>query len=152
MTFSVFAPPRASPAQPPAPVLFYLSGLTCTDENVAQKGGASRACAAHGVALVCPDTSPRGNGVAGEDDSWDLGTGAGFYVDATAEPWQRGGYRMESYVQVELRALVAEHPEFAGLDGSRASITGHSMGVRVFVLRIRSKRDDIVIVSQEFRF
>jgi len=86
MTFSVFTPPGAS-RDKPAPCLFYLSGLTCNDENFVQKAGAARAAAARGVALVAPDTSPRGAGVAGEDDGWDFGTGAGFYVDATAAPW-----------------------------------------------------------------
>ena len=74
MTFSVFLPPGAT-RESPAPALFYLSGLTCTDENVVQKAGASRAAAQHGVALVCPDTSPRGAGIEGEDDGWDFGTG-----------------------------------------------------------------------------
>jgi S-formylglutathione hydrolase len=128
MTFSVFTPPGAT-ADAPAPVLFYLSGLTCTDENVVQKCGASRAAALHGVALVCPDTSPRGAGIDGEDDSWDFGTGAGFYVDATKEPWS-DNYNMYSYVTKELRGLVTSDPSFGALDGSagRMSVTGHSMG------------------------
>ena len=84
MTFSVFVPPAAKLHA--VPVVYYLSGLTCTDDNAVQKGGAFKAAAKRGVMLVFPDTSPRGANVAGEDESWDLGTGAGFYVDATNEP------------------------------------------------------------------
>ena len=125
MTFSVFTPPGAT-VESPAPVLFYLSGLTCTDENVVQKAGASRAAAAFGVALVCPDTSPRGAGVVGEDESWDFGTGAGFYIDATSEAWATGGYKMESYVKTELRDLCSSAVD--AIDATTASLTGHSMG------------------------
>jgi len=132
MTFSVFVPPNAS-AKNPAPVVFYLSGLTCTDENVVHKAGASRAASQSGVSLVCPDTSPRGAGVEGEDDGWDFGTGAGFYVDATREPWKSGGYAMETYIATELRGMFTspndEHLQlFPALDGSRVSVMGHSMG------------------------
>jgi len=122
MTFSVYVPPAASLHA--VPVLYYLSGLTCTDDNAVQKGGFFQACATQGVMMVFPDTSPRGAGVAGEDDAYDLGTGAGFYVDATAAPWS-ANYRMYEYVTSELPALVE-----ANLPAARGarSITGHSMG------------------------
>lgn len=98
MTFSVFYPPSAEKG--PVPVLYYLSGLTCTDENFMTKAGAQRPAAREGIALVAPDTSPRGLGIPGEDDSWDFGTGAGFYLNATKEPWLK--YRMEDYIMKEL--------------------------------------------------
>jgi len=105
-------------------VLYWLSGLTCTDENFITKAGAQRAAAARGLLLVCPDTSPRGCNIPGEDASWDFGSGAGFYVDATQEPWAKH-YRMYSYITDELPRLVgAALPA----DLSRQSITGHSMG------------------------
>eukprot|EP00904_Undaria_pinnatifida_P006313 jgi/Undpi1/2811/HiC_scaffold_14.g06188.m1 len=122
MTFTVFLPPQASKA--PVPVLYYLSGLTCTDENFIQKAGAQRTAALRGVALVAPDTSPRGAGIAGEDEGWDFGTAAGFYVDAT-EPGWKDHYRMYEYVTQELPGIVAAN--FA-VDTSRASVFGHSMG------------------------
>jgi S-formylglutathione hydrolase len=121
MRFSIFLPPGFEGKQ--LPVLFYLAGLTCTEETFATKGGAQRVAAEEGLALVMPDTSPRGAGVPGETDSWDFGVGAGFYVDATEEPWSRP-YRMYSYV-LELRELVLA--EF-GLDAARCGIFGHSMG------------------------
>ena len=124
MTFSVFVPPAATP-EAPAPCIFYLSGLTCTDENFVQKAGAARAAAERGVALVAPDTSPRGAGVDGEDDAYDFGSGAGFYVDATAAPW-RDNYNMYSYVTEELVAAVRDAAP--AVDVGRRSITGHSMG------------------------
>lgn len=131
MTFSVFTPPQAS-ASRPVPSLIYLSGLTCTDENFVQKAGASRAAAAAGLALVAPDTSPRhpdgGEGPAGEHDAYDFGSGAGFYVDATAEPWASKGYKMESYVMEELRGLLRDPATLPELDGARCSVMGHSMG------------------------
>ena len=123
MTYSVFVPPGATAAAP-APCLFYLSGLTCTDENFVQKAGAARAAAAHGVALVAPDTSPRGAGVPGEDDAYDFGSGAGFYVDATAAPWSEH-YNMYSYVTDELVESLRGVPE---VDVDTRSVTGHSMG------------------------
>jgi len=107
------------------PVLMFLSGLTCTDENVCQKGGAFNQCMSSGLALLCPDTSPRGANCPGEDDNWDLGTGAGFYVDATEEPWSTH-YRMFSYVTSELPTLLRE--AFPVCDPSRMGVTGHSMG------------------------
>ncbi|KVC70400.1 S-formylglutathione hydrolase [Burkholderia ubonensis] len=122
MKFSVYLPPQAAHGRVPA--LFYLAGLTCTEETFAIKAGAQRYAAQHGLALVAPDTSPRGAGVPGEADAWDFGVGAGFYVDATEAPWSTH-YRMESYVTGELREIVtAELP----IDGARLGIFGHSMG------------------------
>ncbi len=122
MQFSVFAPLQAKKGE--VPVLWYLSGLTCTEENFTVKAGAQRYAARHGLMLIAPDTSPRGAGVPGEDDDYDFGSGAGFYVDATTPPWDRN-YRMYSYVTSELPALVFE--EFAA-DPHLQGITGHSMG------------------------
>ena len=122
MAFAVYLPPQA--AQAPVPALYYLAGLTCTEETFAIKAGAQRLAAEHGLALVACDTSPRGAGLPGEDDSWDFGTGAGFYLDATAEPWTRH-YRMGTYVNHELPTLVeANFPVRVG----RKGIFGHSMG------------------------
>lgn len=122
MRFAVYLPPAAE--ERPCPVLWYLSGLTCTEENVTTKSGIQRRAAERGLIVVAPDTSPRGAGLEGEDDSWDFGTGAGFYVDATREPWSRH-YRMFTYVTDELPTLVeANLPVRAGAHG----ITGHSMG------------------------
>ncbi|CAB3899775.1 S-formylglutathione hydrolase [Achromobacter anxifer] len=123
MRFSVYVPPQAE--QGPVPVLFYLAGLTCTEETFMIKAGAQRLAAELGVMLVAPDTSPRGANVAGEDESWDLGTGAGFYVDATTPAW-RGHYRMYSYVTQELHAIVTG--DALPGDASRTGIFGHSMG------------------------
>ncbi|MDE0282794.1 MAG: S-formylglutathione hydrolase [Gammaproteobacteria bacterium] len=122
MRFSVFAPPAAGEGT--VPVLWYLSGLTCTEENFTVKAAAQRYAAEHGIMLVAPDTSPRGAGIDGEDDDYDFGTGAGFYVDATEPPWD-GHYRMYSYVTRELPELV--FARFPG-DRDRQGITGHSMG------------------------
>lgn len=108
------------------PVLVYLSGLTCTDENVCQKGGAFHALKTHKLAFLCPDTSPRGANVPGEDDSWEFGTGAGFYIDAT-QPAYSENYRMYSYVTKELPALLSTHFPLL-CDITRMGITGHSMG------------------------
>jgi S-formylglutathione hydrolase len=105
------------------PVLWWLSGLTCTDENFMQKAGAQRLAAELGLAIVCPDTSPRGTELPGEHDSYDLGSGAGFYLNATQAPWS-AHYQMYDYVSDELPALVREH---LPVDG-RQSIAGHSMG------------------------
>ncbi|MEN8721053.1 MAG: S-formylglutathione hydrolase [Oceanococcaceae bacterium] len=123
MTFSLYLPPQAARGR--VPILTYLSGLTCTDENVATKSGAQRYCAEHGVALLMPDTSPRGEGVPDDPEgAWDFGLGAGFYVDATQSPWATH-YQMQRYIRDELRALVeAEFP----VDPTRAGIFGHSMG------------------------
>lgn len=122
MQVSVFLPSAAEESR--VPVLYYLSGLTCTEENVTVKAGAQRYAAEHGIALVCPDTSPRGLDLPGEHDDWDFGSGAGFYVDATQDPWKTN-YRMYDYVTEELPRLVAENQP---IDVDRASITGHSMG------------------------
>jgi len=122
MEFSVYMPPQA--ATGPVPIVYYLSGLTCTQENVTTKGGFQRMAAELGLCIVCPDTSPRGAGYAGEDDAYDFGTGAGFYVDATEAPWS-GMYRMYSYVTRELPVLIAKH---FPIDPSRCGIFGHSMG------------------------
>ena len=121
MTFSVFVPPQAQDRA--CPVLWYLSGLTCTHANVTEKGEYRAACAQAGIIFVAPDTSPRGAGVA-DDDAYDMGQGAGFYVDATQEPWTPH-FRMRSYVERELPALIAEH---FPVDMDRQGITGHSMG------------------------
>ncbi|KWF94605.1 S-formylglutathione hydrolase [Burkholderia cepacia] len=122
MRFSVFMPSEAQHWKVPA--LFFLAGLTCTEETFPIKAGAQRFAAEHGIALVAPDTSPRGAGVPGESDTWDFGVGAGFYVDARQKPWSVR-YRMYSYVHDELRELViCKLP----VDGERLGIFGHSMG------------------------
>ncbi|XP_058078958.1 S-formylglutathione hydrolase [Magnolia sinica] len=123
MTFHIYFPPSSSP-QLKLPVLYWLSGLTCSDENFIVKSGAQRAASGEGVALVAPDTSPRGLNVEGESDSWDFGVGAGFYLNATQEKWKN--WRMYDYVVKELPKVLSEH--FQELDTSRASISGHSMG------------------------
>jgi S-formylglutathione hydrolase len=122
MRFAFFRPPDTSAAR--VPVLYWLSGLTCTEENFITKAGAQRVAAELGLALVAPDTSPRGLDIPGEAESWDFGLGAGFYVDATQPPWSRG-YRMYSYVTRELPALVASS---FPVDARRSAICGHSMG------------------------
>jgi len=121
MTFGLFLPQEA--ADGPVPVLWYLSGLTCTHENAMVKAGAQTWAAEQGIALVFPDTSPRGDDVA-DDDAYDLGKGAGFYVDATQDPWAPH-FQMHSYIAQELPDLISEH--FA-VDMDRQAITGHSMG------------------------
>ena len=123
MTFSVYLPPQAEEGV--VPVLYWLSGLTCTDENFVTKAGAQRYAAEHGIAVVAPDTSPRGEGVPDDPEgAYDFGLGAGFYVNATQAPWSEH-YRMYDYVTEELPALVeAEFP----VDASQVGISGHSMG------------------------
>lgn len=121
MIFAIYLPPQAQTES--VPVLYWLSGLTCTDENFTQKAGAQRIAAELGVAIVCPDTSPRGLDLPGEHDSYDFGSGAGFYVNATEEPWSRN-YRMYDYVVKELPELIER--QFPVTD--RRSIAGHSMG------------------------
>jgi S-formylglutathione hydrolase len=121
MVFSVFVPIHAPGEK--LPVLWYLSGLTCTHANVTEKGEFRRACAEAGVIFVAPDTSPRGDDVA-DDEGYDFGKGAGFYVDATHEPWSRH-FRMRSYIEEELPAVIAEN---FPVDMARQGITGHSMG------------------------
>ncbi len=119
MRFSVYRPAGSDPL----PVLYFLSGLTCTEENFMVKAGAQRYAAEHGLMLVVPDTSPRETGTSGEDDDWDLGTGAGFYVNATQVPWQKH-YQMYSYVVEELPTLIAQSFPVQ----PQAGIFGHSMG------------------------
>ncbi len=124
MTFSVYVPPHEEGAK--LPVVWYLSGLTCTHANVTDKGEYRRLCAELGLIFIAPDTSPRGEGVADDPDgAYDFGLGAGFYVDATQAPFAQH-YRMWSYVTQELPALIAE--AFPTADMDRQSITGHSMG------------------------
>jgi S-formylglutathione hydrolase len=125
MVFAIFLPITYSSTSKTTPSLYFLSGLTCTDQNFCQKAGpvAFARAEEHGLALVMPDTSPRGDGVA-NDDKYDLGQGASFYINATAEPW-KAHYQMETYIQKELPALI--NGQFPGLSSKR-SITGHSMG------------------------
>ena len=122
MTFAVYLPPQAKSGK--VPVLWWLSGLTCTHANAMEKAGAQRAAAEHGIAVIYPDTSPRGDDIA-NDDAYDLGQGAGFYVDATEAPWSPN-FNMRSYVLDELRGVVAN--EFPQIDLDRSGISGHSMG------------------------
>lgn len=122
MKFAVYLPPQAQ--SEPVPVLYFLSGLTCSEENFLVKAGAQRYAAEYGLMLVVPDTSPRDTGTPGEDDDWDLGTGAGFYVDATVAPWQ-AHYQMYRYVVQELPEVIASY--FAS-PLPRQGIFGHSMG------------------------
>ncbi|MCI5096441.1 MAG: S-formylglutathione hydrolase [Rhodobacteraceae bacterium] len=121
MTFGLFLPEEARDG--PVPLLWYLSGLTCTHENAMTKAGAQAWCAEQGIAIVFPDTSPRGEGVA-DDDAYDLGQGAGFYVNATQDPWAPH-FRMWDYIADDLPAVLAENFQ---LDMDRQAITGHSMG------------------------
>lgn len=123
MEFSVYLPPRALSGQR-CPVLWWLSGLTCTWENATTKAGFQGPAAAAGMIVVCPDTSPRGLDLPGEHEAYDFGSGAGFYLDATVEPWSRH-YRMASYITTELQGLVAAT---FPVDSRRQGIAGHSMG------------------------
>jgi S-formylglutathione hydrolase len=123
MTFAVYLPPQAGAPGGKLPVLWYLSGLTCTHANVMEKGGYQRVCAELGLILVAPDTSPRGDPVP-DDPSYDFGQGAGFYVDATQEPFAKN-FCMYSYIVDELPFLIEQH---FPIDPSRHAITGHSMG------------------------
>ncbi|MBL8628243.1 MAG: S-formylglutathione hydrolase [Rhodospirillaceae bacterium] len=123
MRFAVFTPPQA--AKGPVPVVWFLAGLTCTEENFTVKAGAQRAAAELGLMLVAPDTSPRGEGVPGDpDNAYDFGLGAGFYLDATQSPWA-ANYRMYSYITLELPGVIAAH---FPADMQRQGISGHSMG------------------------
>ena len=122
MSFAVYLPPQAETEK--VPVLYFLSGLTCTEENFMLKSGAQKYAAAHGIALVTMDTSPRNLGIAGEDDSYDFGAGAGFYLNATAEPWAKN-YQMYDYVLQELPALINDN---FPIQADNQSIFGHSMG------------------------
>ena len=121
MVFGAYLPPQA--AKNPVPLLWWLSGLTCTDENFMQKAGAQRMAAKLGMAIICPDTSPRGTDLPGEHENYDLGSGAGFYINATRTPWS-AHYRMYNYVTQELPALVTCALPLTG----QQSICGHSMG------------------------
>ena len=122
MGFGVYLPPQASKG--PVPALVFLAGLTCTEETFAFKAGAQRIASELGLALITPDTSPRGAGIVGEADHWEFGVGAGFYLDATQAPWS-GHWCMESYL---LRELLPRMSQELPLDGERLGITGHSMG------------------------
>lgn len=126
MALNLYLPPAAASSSPSkVPVLFYLSGLTCTGDNCADKGFFQAYASKRGIAVVYPDTSPRGAKIEGEDESWDFGSGAGFYVDATEARW-RLNYNMYTYIAEELpKALFAS---FEVLDSERVSIMGHSMG------------------------
>jgi S-formylglutathione hydrolase len=122
MNFAVFVPPKVDKGA--VPVLYYLSGLTCTEDNFTTKAGAQRYAAEQGLMLVAPDTSPRGPNLPDDEGAWDFGMGAGFYVDATEPPWN-AHYRMYSYVVKELPQLIADH---FPVDPDRQGIFGHSMG------------------------
>ncbi len=121
MRFAIYLPPQAT-SENKVPVLYWLSGLTCTDENFMQKAGAQRMAAELGIAIVAPDTSPRGEEVA-DDEAYDLGQGAGFYINATVEPWQRH-YQMYDYIVDELPVLIESTFPVSG----KRAIAGHSMG------------------------
>jgi S-formylglutathione hydrolase len=122
MRFAIYLPPQA--ARRKVPALWYLAGLTCTEETFMIKAGAQRIASELGIALIAPDTSPRGVPLPGDNESWDFGVGAGFYVDATQSPWSRH-YRMYSWITQELRVLVERH---FPVDAQRQGIFGHSMG------------------------
>ena len=141
MTFSIYLPPQAEQGGK-LPVVWYLSGLTCTHANVTEKGEYRAACAEHGLIFVAPDTSPRGDEVP-DDEGYDFGKGAGFYVNATEEPWS-ASFQMWSYVVDELPALVVgEFP----VDGYRQGITGHSMGGHGALTLALRNRDSFRSVS-----
>jgi S-formylglutathione hydrolase len=122
MRFSIYLPPQAAAGR--VPIIYFLAGLTCTEETFMIKAGAQRYAAKHGLALVAPDTSPRRTGIPDETRDWDLGSGASFYVDATRGPWDRH-YRMHRYVADELPALIAAT---FPVDDARQALCGHSMG------------------------
>jgi S-formylglutathione hydrolase len=136
MRFAVYLPPQAENNKVPA--LYWLSGLTCTEENFVAKSGAQRYAAERGIALIVPDTSPRNTGIEGENDDWDFGSGASFYVDATEAPWS-AHYRMYTYVTRELPSLVNRD---LPVDPARKSISGHSMGGHgALVIALRNPGD-----------
>ena len=132
MRYSVFVPGTNHSAGKKMPVLYYLSGLTCTDENFTHKAGAAQHAAKHNIILVAPDTSPRrsstDDSLPGEDDAYDFGSGAGFYVNATESPWSDNGYKMDDYINQELPDVVAEALGDDVVDSEKRSIFGHSMG------------------------
>eukprot|EP00238_Polyblepharides_amylifera_P007003 CAMPEP_0196574698 /NCGR_PEP_ID=MMETSP1081-20130531/4355_1 /TAXON_ID=36882 /ORGANISM="Pyramimonas amylifera, Strain CCMP720" /LENGTH=285 /DNA_ID=CAMNT_0041892795 /DNA_START=257 /DNA_END=1114 /DNA_ORIENTATION=- len=138
MKFTVYFPPAASEGK--VPVVFYLSGLTCNDENFIIKSNAQRAAAEMGVALIAPDTSPRGHNVEGEADSYDFGVGAGFYLNATQDKWRH--WQMYSYITSEMKTVLSG-PSFSSLDMSRKSIMGHSMGGHgAFTIALKAAKED----------
>ena len=141
MRFALFVPPGASPVR--LPLLMFLAGLTCTEETFTMKAGAQRTAAELGIALLVPDTSPRGAGLPGETDSWDFGVGAGFYLDATREPWAKH-WRMETYLMRELLPLVID--KFS-IDSSRVGVFGHSMGGHGALTLALRHRDRLASVS-----
>ncbi len=122
MRFSIYQPPQAKLKS--LPILYFLSGLTCTEENFMAKAGAQQFANKYELILVVPDTSPRNTGIAGEDDDWDLGTGAGFYINATSQPWKKH-YQMYSYLVEELPEIIAKN---FPIQPDKQSIFGHSMG------------------------
>lgn len=124
MKFAIYLPPQSDDATVNLPVLYWLSGLTCNETNFIQKAGAQKYAAEHGIIIVCPDTSPRGINLPGEDDAYDFGSGAGFYVDAITDPWNKH-YKMFTYVTKELIELINHN--FSVLENVQ-SIFGHSMG------------------------
>lgn len=126
MNFSIYLPPQAEGGDVKLPVIFYLSGLTCNEQNFITKSGFQRYAAEHGIIVVGPDTSPRGVKVPGDDESWDFGVSAGFYLDATQEQWSKN-YRMASYVNKELYELIQQAFNNV-VDPKRFGIMGHSMG------------------------
>ncbi|XP_022127401.2 S-formylglutathione hydrolase [Pieris rapae] len=126
MNFSIYFPPQAEGGDVKLPVIFYLSGLTCSEQNFISKSGFQRYAAEHGIIVVGPDTSPRGVKIPGDDESWDFGVAAGFYLDATKDPWSKN-YRMGSYVNSELYGLILSAFENV-VDIDRIGIMGHSMG------------------------
>ncbi|XP_068628271.1 S-formylglutathione hydrolase isoform X1 [Battus philenor] len=126
MNFSIYLPPQADGGDVKLPVIFYLSGLTCTEQNFITKSGFQRYAAEHGIIVVGPDTSPRGVKVPGDDDSWDFGVSAGFYLDASKDPWSNN-YRMGSYLNKELYELIQKAFNNV-VDPNRIGIMGHSMG------------------------
>jgi len=123
MKFGVYFPENCLPN---TPVLIYLSGLTCTENNVITKSGFQKFAAEHNIAIICPDTSPRGLNLPGEDDSWDFGSGAGFYLNATKAPFDKN-YKMEDYIVKELVPMLGKN-ELINLSSNKIGITGHSMG------------------------
>ncbi len=137
MHFSLYLPPAAASGR--VPLLYWLSGLTCSDQNFVQKAGAQRYAAEHGVAILAPDTSPRGDEVPDDPEgAWDFGLGAGFYLNATQAPWN-SHYQMYDYITEELPPLVAA--EFSAIDSERAAIFGHSMGGHgALVIALRNPR------------
>jgi S-formylglutathione hydrolase len=135
MKFRVFLPKEAETGKVPA--IYYLAGLTCTDETFITKGCAIEFAARYGIALICPDTSPRGVPIEGDSESWDFGVGAGFYIDSTVEKWKTN-YNMQSYITTELYSLVLEKLQ---IDEAKISIMGHSMGGHgALVLYLKNQR------------